>query len=175
MLWVWRFINTSQQLHIGLDMKTFLASGVCEQKKSADQPAHLRSLLSAFVIRLLGSIISRPPTSDFLGSLCSWADWVASHLVGNPKTGFLASRPILSFLMEKEEMKYRSLIGTLCIQIVLRLSQVRNYLWYLPGHNIFKFQHFIAYNLWPGQTQFSSFVLWMKTVSAFLAFWYWWR
>ena len=30
----------------------------------ADQPAHLRSLISAFVIRLLGSIISLSATSE---------------------------------------------------------------------------------------------------------------
>ena len=32
--------------------------------KGADQPAHPRSLVSAFVIRLLGSIISQPATSE---------------------------------------------------------------------------------------------------------------
>ena len=32
--------------------------------KGADQPAHPRSLISAFVIRLLESFISRPATSE---------------------------------------------------------------------------------------------------------------
>ena len=42
--------------------------------KGADQPAHPRSLISTFVIRLLKNIISRFATSvifNFLGSLCS--------------------------------------------------------------------------------------------------------
>ena len=42
--------------------------------KGADQPSHLRSLISAFVIRLLQSIISKFATSEisiYLASLCS--------------------------------------------------------------------------------------------------------
>ena len=44
--------------------------------KGADQPAHKRSLISAFIIRLLESIVSRLASSEisrnFLASLCSW-------------------------------------------------------------------------------------------------------
>ena len=36
----------------------------------ADQPAHPRSLISAFVIRLLESIISTLATNEILASLC---------------------------------------------------------------------------------------------------------
>ena len=41
--------------------------------KGADQPAHTRSLISAFVIRFMESIISRTSTNEvsFLASLCS--------------------------------------------------------------------------------------------------------
>ena len=42
--------------------KTFLRR--FENNKGADQPAHLRSLISAFVIRLLESIISRFATNE---------------------------------------------------------------------------------------------------------------
>ena len=42
-----------------------LSSGVCEQQR-ADQPAHPRSLISAFVIHSLQSIISRLATSQIL-------------------------------------------------------------------------------------------------------------
>ena len=41
--------------------KTYLQG--CANNKGADQPAHPRSLISAFVIRLLKSIIFRPALS----------------------------------------------------------------------------------------------------------------
>ena len=64
--------------------------------KDADQPTHLRSLISTFVVRCLDSTVSiiakskssRPP------SLCSWAGRFESYLVQTPKTGFLVTRPI---------------------------------------------------------------------------------
>ena len=39
--------------------------------KGTDQPAHLRSLISALVIRFLESTISKLATSNFLASPCS--------------------------------------------------------------------------------------------------------
>ena len=39
--------------------------------KGTDHPAHLHSLISAFVIRLLESIISKLATSKFLAGLCN--------------------------------------------------------------------------------------------------------
>ena len=59
----------------------------------ADQPAHTRSLISAFVIRLLQSITSRLAKSEisnfnFLASLCSWAGCLVSYFVGNPNDRF---------------------------------------------------------------------------------------
>ena len=65
--------------------------------QGADQPAHPHSLISAFVIRLLKSIVSRLSTSEishFL--LVSVAEQVGLNLTlsKTPKTGFLATRPI---------------------------------------------------------------------------------
>ena len=58
-----------------------LSAEVCEQQ----------SLISAFVIRFLESIISKLATSEisiFLASLCSWGDWFESCLVWNPEDRF---------------------------------------------------------------------------------------
>ena len=67
--------------------------------KGADQPAHPRSLISAFVIPLLESIISKLATSEIS---IFWLDSVAEDtglslvfFSETPKTGFVASRPIL--------------------------------------------------------------------------------
>ena len=57
----------------------------------ADQPAHPRSLISAFVIRFLLSIISRLDTSKilkFLDSLCSGGDWFEPRFLKNPEDRF---------------------------------------------------------------------------------------
>ena len=64
----------------------------------ADQPAHPRSLISAFVIRFLVSIISRLATSEIsIFKLVSVAEETGLKLAlsETPKTGFLATRPIL--------------------------------------------------------------------------------
>ena len=59
----------------------------------ADQPAHPRSLISAFVIRFLESIISRLATSEIV--LVSVAEQAGLNITSSetPKTGFLAARP----------------------------------------------------------------------------------
>ena len=65
--------------------------------KEADQPAHLRRLISAFVIRFLESIISRLVTSEIsIFKLVSVAEETDLSLAFSktPKTGFLAWRPI---------------------------------------------------------------------------------
>ena len=54
--------------------------------KGADQPAHSRSPISAFVIRLLGTRYER--NLNFLASLCRRAGWFESHIVRNPKDKF---------------------------------------------------------------------------------------
>ena len=65
--------------------------------KGADQPAHPSSLISAFVIRLLESVISRLATNEILFFyLVSVAEQAGLKLAlsETPKTGFLAMRPI---------------------------------------------------------------------------------
>ena len=63
----------------------------------ADQPAHPRRLISAFVIRLTSSLISRLATSEIS---IFWFVSVAEEtglklaLSDTPKTGFLATRLI---------------------------------------------------------------------------------
>ena len=62
----------------------------------ADQPAHLRRLISAFVIRFLESIICKLGTGEIsifkLGSVAEETD-LKLALSETPKTGFLATRP----------------------------------------------------------------------------------
>ena len=63
----------------------------------ADQPALPRSLISAFVILFLESIISRLPTSEIsIFKLVSVAEQAGLNLTMSEtlKTGFVASRPI---------------------------------------------------------------------------------
>ena len=55
--------------------------------KGADQPAHPRSLISAFVVRWLDSIISLDSIAEnfkILASFCGCAGRFVSGLVGNP-------------------------------------------------------------------------------------------
>ena len=57
--------------------------------KGTDQPAHLRSLISTFVVRCLESIIPLVSIYKILSrSLCSWADRFESTLVENPEDRF---------------------------------------------------------------------------------------
>ena len=65
--------------------------------KGADQPVHMCSLISAFVIRLMESIISRLASSEISTVwLVSVAERTGSSLAlsETPKTGFLMVRPI---------------------------------------------------------------------------------
>ena len=62
----------------------------------ADEPAHPCSLISAFVIRLSSSIISRLATSEiinFLAGLWSLRDWFETGCVGNPEDRFSRDSP----------------------------------------------------------------------------------
>ena len=65
--------------------------------KGADQPAHPRSLISAFVIHLLESIKFKLDTSEisifYVVSVAEQAG-LGMSISETPKTGFLASRPI---------------------------------------------------------------------------------
>ena len=63
----------------------------------ADQTAHPRSLISAFIIRVLESIIRKLAIGEIsIFELVSVAEQASLNLVllDNPKTGFLATRPI---------------------------------------------------------------------------------
>ena len=66
-------------------------------KKGADQPAHPHSLISAFVMRLLESIIYKLDTSEisiyYVVSVAEQAGF-GMTISETLKTGFLASRPI---------------------------------------------------------------------------------
>ena len=74
----------NNKLNLGIDERN-LSSGIANNK-GTDQPAHPRSLISAFVIYLLESIISKLATnSTFLASLCSRGDLFESRFVGNPE------------------------------------------------------------------------------------------
>ena len=55
--------------------------------KGADQPAHPRSLISAFVVRCLGSIIpilAKSKNFKTVANLLSWAGRLESYLVSHP-------------------------------------------------------------------------------------------
>ena len=75
-----------------------LSSGFFPNSKVADQPAHLHSLISAFVIHLLESIISKLATSEISRF---WLVSVAVQvgltitLLETLKTGLVTLRPIL--------------------------------------------------------------------------------
>ena len=84
----------SLQLKYGLDMRK--PAFRVEDNKSADQPAHQHSLISAFVILLLKSIKSIIATSDISFFQLVWAEQAALGMTWSetPKTGCLALRPI---------------------------------------------------------------------------------
>ena len=65
--------------------------------KGADQPAHMRSLISTFVVRLTKSIMYRHSTSEIsMFKLVSVAEQVNLNItVGNPEDRFVAMWPIL--------------------------------------------------------------------------------
>ena len=68
-----------------------------ENNKGAGQPAHPRRLISAFVIRLLESTISKLATSEIsivkLVTVAEESDFSIA-LSETPKTGFLTTRPM---------------------------------------------------------------------------------
>ena len=59
--------------------------------KGADQPAQMWRLISAFVVHCIDSIIpilAKSNNFKTLASLCSWACWFESSLVGNHEDRF---------------------------------------------------------------------------------------
>ena len=82
--------------------------------KGVDQPAHPRSLISAFVIRFLGSKIIQLAASELsIFKLVSVAeqDGLALAIRETPKTGFLAMRHILLYA-------YTAILCTISLAIV---------------------------------------------------------
>ena len=82
--------------YMGLDSRKTCLRGFANNK-GTDQPAHPRSLISAFIIHLSESIISKLATSEILlFFLVSVAEQAGLGMIWSdtPKTGFLASRPI---------------------------------------------------------------------------------
>ena len=75
----------------------------------ADQPAHPRSLISAYVIRFLKSIISKLASREifnFLASLCSLGDWFESYFVGNLEDRFSRDEAqIRKFMIQVIQLK----------------------------------------------------------------------
>ena len=72
-----------------------LSSGVANNT-GADQPAHPRRLISAFVIRFSESIICKLNTCEISIFFVSVSEETGLKLAlsENPKTGFLAMRPV---------------------------------------------------------------------------------
>ena len=66
------------QYNMGLDERN-LSSGFANNK-GAYQPAHLSSLIRAYVIRFFGKFQIYKRNSNFLAFLCGWGDWFMSRL-----------------------------------------------------------------------------------------------
>ena len=80
---------------LGLDARKTCLRGFANNK-GADQPAHPRSLISAYVFRFLKTIISKLATCKFSTFyVVSVAEQAGLNLAlsETPKTGFLVTRP----------------------------------------------------------------------------------
>ena len=89
-------VNKINQFKYGTRGKKTCLRGF-RNNKSADQPAHQRSLISTFVICFLDNIISKLAKSEipifYLVSVAGETG-LSLALSETPKTGFVASRPI---------------------------------------------------------------------------------
>ena len=83
----------------------------------ADQPAHPRSLISAFVIRDLESTIYKLATSEILVSLAEETGFSLT-LSETPKTGFLATRPISIMFVQSIKLFFACTSSSPCSQVV---------------------------------------------------------
>ena len=98
--WYHKIITESHNinLHSCVSTRENLSSG-CANNKGANQSAHPRSLISAFVIRLLVRIISKLATSRFpLFYLVSVAEETGLSLAESPKTDFVGPRPKIMYM-----------------------------------------------------------------------------
>ena len=85
--------------YLGLDASKTCLRGFANNT-GADQPAHPRSLISAFVNHFLESIIYKLATGKISNFLLVWFE---SRFVGTPKTGFVATRPSLDVITNLEQ------------------------------------------------------------------------
>ena len=108
----------SIQIHLQKKKRTILQKCGLRRKKTCpwgftnnkgtDQPAHPRRLISAFVIRVLESIISDLATSEFSSFQLVWvAEETGLSLIlsDTPKTGFVASSPNNSVCVTHMKLK----------------------------------------------------------------------
>ena len=82
--------------YLGLNVRKPVFCGLQTTKAQTSQPAHQHCLISAFVIRLLESVISKLTTGEIsMFKLVSIAETGLNlALSETPKTGFVAPRPI---------------------------------------------------------------------------------
>ena len=94
--------------------------------KGADQPAHLCSLISAFVVRCLDSIISISYIQRYmaLASFWSWAGRFESYLVGNHEDRFSRDEAQIWFNKLHHDITCLCHMWTTKVQISLRISAV---------------------------------------------------
>ena len=82
------FLEVWKVLYMGLDARKPVFGGLWTTKAQTDQ-------------RLCYSLCEKYRmytcyrwNFNLLASLCSWVAWFETHFLGNPKTGFLTTRPI---------------------------------------------------------------------------------
>ena len=85
-------------------------SSIFVNNKGADQSAHPRSLICAFVIRLLENCSKRNFT--ILASLCSWGDWFESCFIGNPEDRFCHDKAHIITILTSEVYRILYTMGS---------------------------------------------------------------
>ena len=84
--------------------------------KGSGLSSYPRSLISAFIVHLLESIISELAYCkiSFLACLCSWTDWFETYSVRNLQDSFLAGWPlkcILPLILTRKTLFRRQVCG----------------------------------------------------------------
>ena len=80
----------SRRAPYDINLKVRKSDLLHSNNKGADQPAHLRSLISAFIIHSVefNCWSCYMPNFNILASLCSWEGWIESYPVENPEGRF---------------------------------------------------------------------------------------
>ena len=122
------------------------------------QPSQPRSLTSAFIVRLLESIISELAYCkiSFLACLCSWTDWFESYSVRNPQDSFLAGCPlkcILPLILTRKTMLRRQVCGMKSFTMyTLNKHEANQTLHCSHTHSMEgNYWYSVCYNVWPTQ------------------------